>query len=190
MPVTSPLPSGRTARSCAASKPVGTIDQPVPRHRPRAGRVTAAFDDPPELLARQRVVAVDRLRSDADEHRASRRPSRSAASRSPCGSRRPPSASRPAPRSWKSTDRVGPPDRLARALVERDDELMVAAVEVHDQQVAEEDRRRAGAAEVVALEVAPLPDAPCRSWCRSRRCPATRRSRRRVPARSTGVGEA
>ena len=50
------------------------------------------------------------------------------------------------------------PHGLAGVLVERDDVLHVNAVEVHDQQVAEEDRRRAGAAEVIALEVAPLPE--------------------------------
>ena len=51
-----------------------------------------------------------------------------------------------------------PPHGLAGVLVERDDVLVVAAVEVHEQQVAEEDRRRAGAAKVIALEVAALPE--------------------------------
>ena len=51
-----------------------------------------------------------------------------------------------------------PPHRLARVLVERDDVLMIAAVEVHQQQVAEQDRRRTRTAKVVALEVAALPD--------------------------------
>ena len=49
------------------------------------------------------------------------------------------------------------PNRFARFLVERDDELRVAAIEIHDQQVAVEDRRRAGAAVMVALDVAPFP---------------------------------
>ena len=49
------------------------------------------------------------------------------------------------------------PDRLARVLVERDHVLIVKPVEGHDQQVADQDRRRAGSAEMVALQVGPRP---------------------------------
>ena len=52
------------------------------------------------------------------------------------------------------------PDRAAGLLVERDDELVVAAVEVEEKQVAIEDRRGAGAAEVIALNVASRPKHP------------------------------
>ena len=60
--------------------------------------------------------------------------------------------------SLKSTERGVFHTVLPGLLVERDDVLHVAAVEVHDQQVAEDNRRRARAAEVIALEIAALPD--------------------------------
>ena len=60
-------------------------------------------------------------------------------------------------RSLKSIDRWRLPDRLSGLLVERDDVLDVAAVEVHEQQVPEDDRRRPGAAKVIALEIAARP---------------------------------
>ena len=75
------------------------------------------------------------------------------------------------------------PDRLAGLLVQRDDELVVAAVEVQEEQVAVEDGRGAGAAEMIALDVAPRPRAPCRFACPGRRCPARRRSHRPAPPR-------
>ena len=57
---------------------------------------------------------------------------------------------------------LGTPHRFPGALVQGDHELFVAAVEVHDEQVAEQERRRAGAAKVVALDIAPLPQHPAR----------------------------
>ena len=51
--VTSPLPSGRTARTSPVEKPVGKKTSPCPHHRPRAGGMAGALLDAPELLARQ-----------------------------------------------------------------------------------------------------------------------------------------
>ena len=62
------------------------------------------------------------------------------------------------PRSLKSIERGVVHTVLPVFLSSADDVLHVTAVEVHDQQVAEDDRRRAGAAVVIALEVAPLPE--------------------------------
>ena len=52
---------------------------------------------------------------------------------------------------------VGLPDRLARLLVQRDDELHVDAVHVEDQQVVDQHGRGARPAEVVAMDVAAAP---------------------------------
>src|SRR5207237_2548793 len=50
-----------------------------------------------------------------------------------------------------------PPDRFARLLVQRDHELMIAPVEIDDEQVPVKNRRRTRAAEMVADEVTPFP---------------------------------
>ena len=61
------------------------------------------------------------------------------------------------PTSWKSTDRFVRHTVFPVFLSSATRYCTSTAVEVHDQQLAEHNRRRAGAAEVVALEVAPLP---------------------------------
>src|SRR6185295_11738830 len=123
---------------------------------PRAPREIAPLLDLPDLPAGERVVAVGRLRADADQdglaldcHHVGRREGLAKVAlrlRLSVGPDVP------------EVDRaLRAPDRLPGALVERDHELMVASVEVHDQEIAEDDGRRAGAAEMVAFEVAPLP---------------------------------
>ena len=94
-PATSPLPSGRMARSCAASKPIGTKTRPWPA----TGRVLPEWlprsTTPPDLLAGLRVVGVQApFEPEAHHDRAPVDRRRSAASRTPCGSRRRPSACR------------------------------------------------------------------------------------------------
>src|SRR5688572_10279957 len=119
--------------------------------------MTAALFHAPALFSGHRVVAVDRLPAQADEQRL--------AADVDDGWRRVRFSEVTVPLRLAvglevlEIDRAGRlPDGLAGALVEGNDVLHVDAVEVHDQQVAEEDRRRAGAAEVIALEVAPLPE--------------------------------
>ena len=155
--VTSPRPSGPNGEHLAGVESRRVEDEAVPRDRPRARRETGALLQPPQLLAGERIVSVRRHRSRADQHRLSadrddlRRRERLAEI-----AVRLDLAVRVDVLEIHRPRRL--PHRLARPLVERDDVLHVAAVEVHDEQVAEEDRRRAGAAEVVALEIAALPD--------------------------------
>src|SRR5215813_3631101 len=52
---------------------------------------------------------------------------------------------------------VGSPDGFPSALIESDDELLIAAVKIHDKQIAKKNRRRSRAAKMIALDVAPLP---------------------------------
>ena len=61
-------------------------------------------------------------------------------------------------RSWKSTLRSVFQTVLPGLLVQGDDVLAIAAVEVQDEQVLVDERRRAGPAEVIADEVGALPD--------------------------------
>ena len=53
---------------------------------------------------------------------------------------------------------VGFPDRFAGQLVERHDVLHVASVDVKNQQLAEQNRRRAGPLVMIAFEIAPRPE--------------------------------
>ena len=50
-----------------------------------------------------------------------------------------------------------PPDGFSGLFVEGDHELVIAPVEIHDQQIAVENRRRAGTAIMIAHEIAPFP---------------------------------
>src|SRR5205823_13559072 len=53
---------------------------------------------------------------------------------------------------------VGPPDRFAGLLIEGDDVVEVKAIHVEDQQILEDDRRAAGATEMLARQIAALPE--------------------------------
>src|SRR5215510_2658466 len=115
-----------------------------------------ALFDAPEFLAGERVVGVSGLRAQADQlppavdHRDMR--SGEGLAKIPVGGYL--SVRVDVLKVYRS---LRQPDCLTGLFVQRDDELMVAAVEVHDQQVAEDDRRRPGAAKMVALDVTALP---------------------------------
>ena len=92
------------------------------------------------------------------------------------------------PRSLKSIERgVATPSCRSSCRARRRTD--VDAVEVHDQQIAEDDRRRAGAAEVIALEVAARPEHLAGLRVERR---GARRAERDVDAAAsaTGVGDA
>src|SRR5262245_23286124 len=115
-----------------------------------------ALLDAPEFLAGERVVGVSGLRAQADQfppavdHRDVRR-GEGLAKVAICGDF---SVRVEVLKVYRS---LRQPNRLAGLFVQRSDELMVATVEVHDQQVAEDDRRRSGAAKMIALDVSALP---------------------------------
>src|SRR5262249_16369864 len=126
-------------------------------HWSRAGRMLRALFDAPEFLAGERVLGISGLGAQADQL--------------------PPSVDHPDVRRRKSFAKVAVrrnlsvrvnvlkvyrpfrlPDRLAGLLVQREDELAVAAVEMHDQPVEKKNRRRSRAAEMVALDIAGFPE--------------------------------
>src|SRR5499426_3693032 len=116
-----------------------------------------ALFDSPEFLAGERVVGVSGLRAQADQlpsavdHRDVRRGEGLA--KVPVGGDL--SVRVDVLKVYRS---LRHPDRLAGLFVQRDDELMVAAIEMHDQQIAEDDRRRTGPAKMVAFDVSTLPE--------------------------------
>src|SRR5688572_24363703 len=109
-------------------------------HRPCTARMARTFLDAPELLALARLVTIDRLRSLADEGELAinRRHVRSGKCLAPV--------------AISFGFAVGAevfvvdgtlllPDGLSGLLIERDDELMIASVKVHDEQITEKDGR-------------------------------------------------
>src|SRR5207249_3841345 len=125
-------------------------------HRPRAGRMAGALFDAPDFPAGQRLVSVGRLRALTDENwlavqnRHLRRRE---------GLAQVPLRLRLAVRvEVFEINRAFPlPDRFAGLLVQRDHELMVAPVEIDDEQSPVKNRRRTRAAVMVADEVMPFP---------------------------------
>ena len=111
----------------------------------RPGRVgEAAVTDLPNLLARGGQVGHGRLGPRAEHERAAVNLGQQ---------RRAVGLPQIAVSPGEVGRAIGLPDRLAGVLVQGREILHVDAVEVQDQQVAVEDRRGAGAAEMIAVQV-------------------------------------
>lgn len=119
----------------------------MPEQRPRRER-PAVVANPPQLLAGIRVVGHQPLGARADQLQPGGRFDHD---------RRAEGFADVAVEGAEVDRAVGFPDRLAGQLVERHDVLHVASVDVKDQQLAEQDRRRAGPLVMIALEIAPRP---------------------------------
>ena len=165
-------PAGRPA--AAPRREAGGIEsQAVSDHGPGARGVAAALLEAPQLLAGERIVAVRGLGPQAEQHRLP-------VDLVTCGVenalRKSPSACGlpSGPRSSKVDRPRRLPHGLAGVLVERDDVLVIAAVEVHDQQVAEQDRRRPGAADSGCTRSRAAARAPCRCAASRAAVPAIR----------------
>src|SRR5262249_1264467 len=122
--------------------------QAVPEYGPQRG-VHAAVDHPPKLFAGHRVVRDGGFRGRRDQLVA-------AVDGDDAG--RAVRFLQVAVVLLVLKIAVGLPGGLARVLVQGDDVLQVIAVVGHDQQVLVNDRRRAGAAPVVARQVTAFPD--------------------------------
>src|SRR5208282_2044929 len=126
----------------------GEKDLAVAVDRP-ARRVHASMNEPPQLLAGRRLVSDGGLGRGRDQFR----PALDLDHRG-----RGVSLLDVAVVRWIVDVAISFPDGLAGGLVQGDKVLQVETVEREDEQVAVQDRRRAGSAVVVARQIAPLPE--------------------------------
>src|SRR2546430_12953351 len=118
--------------------------------------MAGALFDAPDFPAGQRLVSVGRLRALTDENGLA---IQNCHLRRREGLAQIPLRLRLAARVevFEINGAFPPPDRFAGLLVQRDHELMVAPVEIDDEQTTVKNRRRTGAAVMVADEVTPFP---------------------------------
>src|ERR1043166_8458737 len=119
--------------------------------------MTGAFLDAPEFAAPGQFVGIDGLRSLTDQHGApgKHRDVRSGKGLAKIAFR---FGFALRPKILEIDGALVSPDCFPGLFVQRNDELMVAAVEVHQEQIPEKDGRRASAAIVVALEIPSFPE--------------------------------
>ena len=168
------LSVGADGEQLRGAAPAGDVHEPVGEERARGGGVRRVAHAP-QLAARQGVERQHGLRRRADELRPARGLDHD---------RRRVCLLHVAVVRAEVVRAVGLPDGAARLLVERHGVLHVVAVEVHDQQLAVEDRRRARAPASGCTAGRGAPRGSCPCACPGRPSRSCRSGRRRGPPRS------